>query len=148
MCLTRIVFSIRCYKCAPVPRTTYVKNDTVRLCSQFDYSEKYIIDCPYSTLCMKKIYSVNLTGNFTNGTHRDCAHQKYEYQKYVDGKWQLAVAINEEPLAEGCLMADGKGFKISTASYCYCRGDLCNGAVKIAGSILSAVSVIISMFYF
>ncbi|KRT86187.1 hypothetical protein AMK59_2275, partial [Oryctes borbonicus] len=146
--LARIALSIRCYRCSPVPRNNYAENYTVRPCSQFDYSDKYIIDCPYSTMCMKKIYSVNLTGNFTNGTHRDCAYQKYEYQKYVNGRWELAVAINEESLAEGCLMTDGKGFKISTASYCYCKGDLCNGVVTIGGSILSAISVIISMFYF
>lgn len=97
---------------------------------------------------MKKVYSVNLTGNSTNGTHRDCAYQKYEYQKYVNGKWELAVGINDEPLEEGCLMADGKGFKISTTSYCFCKSDLCNSALNIRMSILSTMSVIISLLYF
>lgn len=129
-----------------MPRITY-SNEIVRLCSQFDHSEKFIVDCPYSTLCMKKTYSVNLTGNFTKGTHRDCAHQKYEYQKYVDGKWQLAVSIDEEPFMEGCLEADDKGFKISSATYCYCKGDLCNGSFSVRPSNIMKLTVIIAIFY-
>lgn len=104
----------------PSPHT----NETVRLCASFDYSDLYVIDCPYSTMCMKKDISVNLPHPI-NGTERDCALQRYDYQDLENGKWRLKVAI-EEPYDTGCSVIDDKGQRSSRTEFCYCRGDLCN----------------------
>lgn len=61
-----------------------------------------------------------------NGTIRDCASQRYDYQDYKDGKWSMQVSV-EEPYQEGCSTIDDKGWRSSKTQYCYCRGNLCNG---------------------
>lgn len=50
---------IQCYKCTTVGPQP-LQNETKRICSDFDHSERYIVDCPYSTFCMKKTFTVNL----------------------------------------------------------------------------------------
>lgn len=79
-----------------------------------------------------------------NVTERDCANQKYETQKYSEGKWHKQVSI-EEPYNEGCSVVNDKGARTSTIKHCYCRGDLCNSSVRnelLNISILMSVIII------
>ncbi|KAF2882724.1 hypothetical protein ILUMI_23457 [Ignelater luminosus] len=117
--------SIQCFKCTIVAPPAF-PNEPKRLCSSFDYSDHYIVDCPYSTFCMRKTYVVDLNENLINGTIRDCALQKNVIQVYEDEKWQRKVLI-EEPYKEGCLEINDKGQRLSNITYSYCKGDLCNG---------------------
>lgn len=144
--LQHIDCAVRCYKCSMVLPSLY-SNETARLCANFDYSDKYIVNCEHSTLCMKKDFTVNLA-NPINGTVRDCAPQRYDYQQYKDGKWQLEVAI-EEPYEEGCSLTDDKGLRNSRTQYCYCRGDLCNSAtLHTSTNVVTVLSIIVGMCYF
>lgn len=59
--VTSIEGLVRCYKCTMIPPWP-LNNKTAKLCSHFDYSERYIVDCPYSTFCMKRQFSINLAG--------------------------------------------------------------------------------------
>lgn len=45
---------IKCYNCQVAPNTRPDLNTSTPMCSKFDESGKYEIDCPYSTMCMKK----------------------------------------------------------------------------------------------
>lgn len=52
-----------------------------QVCSKFDESDDFVIDCPYSTMCMKKVYRYKLMDGKTIETvSRDCAKQKYTHQ--------------------------------------------------------------------
>ena len=98
----------------------------MRLCSEFDYSDKFIVDCPYSTFCMKKYFTAKIPSPI-NATERDCAHQKYITQNFKNGRWQPEVVM-EEPYKEGCSVVDDKGLRTATTVDCYCKSYLCNGA--------------------
>lgn len=63
--------AIKCYRCTV--------NPTEQTCRQFDEGDdRYIVDCPYSTMCQKKVYRLKLTdGTNSETVSRDCAKQKY-----------------------------------------------------------------------
>jgi len=125
--------SIQCFKCTIVAPPAFL-NETKRLCSDFDYSERFIVDCPYSTFCMKKTYTVNLQTKLINGTARDCASQMNVIQDYENGKWQKKISI-EEPYKEGCSEINDKGQRSSKTTYCYCKGGLCNSSYRSQGQL-------------
>ncbi|CAG9857670.1 unnamed protein product [Phyllotreta striolata] len=128
--------TIRCYKClATLP--TFYTNETIRLCKDFDYSDKFIVDCPYSTYCTKKFTTANIPTTI-NGTERDCASQKQVIQNYKNGRWQQEVEI-EEPYQPGCHKVDDKGTRTSTIENCYCNYDLCNSATTATTGFLTAL---------
>ncbi|XP_025829129.1 uncharacterized protein LOC108739638 [Agrilus planipennis] len=140
--------AIKCYKCTILPPPIY-SNETSRLCAFFDYTDKYIVDCPYSTFCIKRIFTVYLS-DAINGTLRGCAPQRNDYQVYKNNKWQMQVNV-EEPYEEGCTNVDDKGQRISKPTHCYCRGDLCNGNASFTNinfalnSILTVIICLLSL---
>ncbi|XP_022906437.1 uncharacterized protein [Onthophagus taurus] len=120
--------AIKCYECSQV--RTAQDGAKTRLCSHFDFSEAYIVDCEFSTMCEKRFSSVKITGQI-NVTSRGCAKQKYEYQKYnrAEQRWHGEVEV-QEPYEEGCITIDNKGLKISYTEHCYCRRHLCNSTLN------------------
>lgn len=47
------------------------------MCSKFDESDEYIVDCPYSTMCLKTISTLHLQNGQLQETYtRGCAPQK------------------------------------------------------------------------
>lgn len=61
------------------------KNDNTtkqsQLCSKFDESRDFIVDCPYSTMCMKRIFKLPLVNKKQIETiTRGCANQRYTEQ--------------------------------------------------------------------
>ncbi|CAH0549326.1 unnamed protein product [Brassicogethes aeneus] len=142
--LPTIECTIQCYKCL-FTNPVYVSNKVVPLCKDFDYSEKYVVDCPFSTYCMKKIFSGDVSGKI-NGTERDCAPQKLQNQKYQNGKWQEEIKI-EEPYTEGCQVSDRKGQILNKIEYCYCNSYLCNQSYKKSPCIYVISSVIALFLY-
>ncbi|XP_072388141.1 uncharacterized protein [Diabrotica undecimpunctata] len=117
--------AVRCFKClSALPQ--YYTNETIRLCKDFDYSDKFIVECPFSTYCMKKFTSAKIPTTI-NGTERNCANQKHVIQNYHHGQWHQEVSV-EEPYTPGCHKINDKGARTSSMEYCYCNTDLCNCA--------------------
>ncbi|XP_049879199.1 uncharacterized protein LOC126376074 [Pectinophora gossypiella] len=122
------VSSLQCYQCHINPPPGHYYNTTKRLCMNFDYSKDFIVDCPYSTFCVKQEFYLNLlNGERVDATLRDCAPQKHEYQDYKNGQWSPKMEILE-PYREGCEDVDDKGQRTTPTRYCYCRSDLCNSS--------------------
>ena len=55
---TSSVLGIDCYRCLPKNKPVTV-NQTFKSCSLFDYSSEFKIDCPLSTFCMKRNYTLD-----------------------------------------------------------------------------------------
>lgn len=126
--ITTGVSSLQCYQCLINPPPGHYYNTTKRLCVHFDYSDKFIVDCPYSTMCMKQEFHLDiLNGVRINGVLRDCAPQKHVFQDYKNGMWSPKMEILE-PYIEGCENVDDKGERSTSTRYCYCRKDLCNSS--------------------
>ncbi|RZF38113.1 hypothetical protein LSTR_LSTR006512 [Laodelphax striatellus] len=122
------VRGLKCYQCTTVYSPTMPNETEVHLCSKFDQSEKYEVDCPYSTFCMKKTFQLELQyGKVVQGESRNCAAQKRQQQVFKDGKWQMHSSIDEHIYSVGCEQEETHGVKSSTAQYCYCDTNLCNG---------------------
>ncbi|XP_011552453.3 uncharacterized protein LOC105384010 isoform X2 [Plutella xylostella] len=133
--------SLQCYQCFINPPPGHYYNTTERLCNHFDQSDKFIVDCPYSTMCMKQDIHLDIqNGVRIKGVLRDCASQKHEFQAYVNGRWEPRVEVLE-PYAQGCQQVD-KGEKISDTRYCYCRDNLCNTSTSTEGSYTDIMGVI------
>jgi len=121
---------IQCYRC--LPKTTPVAgNQSVEACTQFDGSSKFKMDCPLSTFCMKR----NFTLEFPDGrtaivTERGCAHQSLSYRVLKRGQWQTVNDVNETVYQDGCIL-EHQGTKPPT-QYCYCSSRLCNSALSLA----------------
>lgn len=121
---------IQCYRC--LPKTTPVAgNQSVESCTQFDGSSKFKMDCPLSTFCMKR----NFTLEFPDGrtaivTERGCAHQSLSYRVLKRGQWQTVNDVNETVYQDGCIL-EHQTSKPPT-QYCYCSSRLCNSAPSIA----------------
>lgn len=72
--------AVKCYRCTVGPSNRFA-NRTQQLCSKFSESDDYVIDCPYSTMCMKKVFKYELLdGKIVETVSRDCASQKYTEQ--------------------------------------------------------------------
>ncbi|XP_067015009.1 uncharacterized protein [Anabrus simplex] len=125
------VSGLSCYKCTILPPPPN-SSETTRLCSHFDGSSKYVVDCPFSTFCMKKTFELPLQKGLTvRGVQRDCAAQHYTYQTLVDSRWVNQDAIVDSAYDEGCHQEDKgvtQSVKSASATYCYCKKNLCNTA--------------------
>lgn len=75
--------AVKCYRCtvAPIFRT---ENRTQQLCSKFRESDEFVVDCPYSTMCMKKVFRYQLQdGTNIETVNRNCADQKFTEQVVI-----------------------------------------------------------------
>lgn len=138
------VSAIKCYHCTVAPPSRHQNNTKTQLCSKFDESSYYEVDCPWSTMCMKRIFKLKLLKGEQETVSRGCAQQKNTEQViichtktqtpfsidaipilcqvYKSGAWTPQHNI-EEPYTEGCQTIDD-------STYCFCRGSLCNSATK------------------
>lgn len=136
--------AIKCYECTVHPRRTQNGTSFDRLCTKFEDTEYFEVDCPYSTMCKKRVYRYQLINKVQESIERGCADQKNDSmvrkmnflklefrkklcfpQNYVHNKWVKEVTV-DEPYMEGCIKN-----KDDESEYCHCRGDLCNSAPKI-----------------
>lgn len=121
--------AIKCYGCTVGP-TNAMRAKGQQLCAHFERNDNYTLDCPFSTMCMKKVYKMQLLdGRMIETVSRDCAQQKYEEEVYnvAQREWQKRNQI-EEPYEEGCETVKENGPTGPSTTYCHCRGSLCNGA--------------------
>lgn len=73
---------IKCYRCTVGPSSANrYANRTQQLCLKFAETDDYVVDCPFSTMCMKKVFTYELLdGKVIETVSRDCASQKYTEQ--------------------------------------------------------------------
>ncbi|XP_075219056.1 uncharacterized protein LOC142323383 [Lycorma delicatula] len=121
------VEGLTCYQCIVHPQYNN-HNETARLCSKFDASETFEVQCPYSTFCLKKTFELEIqNGKKIQLGIRDCAPQREKYQILRNGKWQMETTVDSNIYESGCHQEEDFGVKSSTAEYCYCSTNLCNG---------------------
>lgn len=69
--------AVKCYRCSIA--STQTRTNRTQLCLKFSESPEYSVDCPYSTMCMKTVYNLQLVdGQIIETVSRDCANQKSE----------------------------------------------------------------------
>ncbi|XP_026501281.1 uncharacterized protein LOC113404573 [Vanessa tameamea] len=128
--VTTEVTSLQCYQCLINPPPGQYYNTTKRLCMHFDKSDKFVVDCPFSTMCMKQEFHLDIqNGVRITGVLRNCATQKHDYHDYKNGTWSPKTEILE-PYEEGCSHTDDKGERTTPTRYCYCRENLCNSSTN------------------
>lgn len=121
------VLAVKCFFCSvrPPSKTSGLPE---RLCSQFDASPNFEIDCPLSTLCQTRTFTLQTHSGSISITTRGCAQQDYAYQSYSkeDG-WTTVQKINETVYSEGCFYVTPElRLRRHQTMYCFCPGDLCN----------------------
>lgn len=117
---------LQCYDCSEQP-VQLNPNKTVPLCSDFDKSWRFVVDCPHSTFCRKISVELPLAnGKVIRSVKRDCAPQLHSFQKLENRSWVHKNETVTDIYNEGC----GKqNTGVATSSeYCYCRSYLCNSS--------------------
>lgn len=70
----KAALAIKCYECTVHPRRQ--QNITERLCTKFEETDYFEVDCPYSTMCKKRVYRYQLINKVQESIERGCANQK------------------------------------------------------------------------
>ncbi|KAI8114748.1 hypothetical protein CVS40_12915 [Lucilia cuprina] len=146
--------SIKCFNCAVTAEILAIGYDQIITpsCSNFDGSSKYIIDCPYSTMCSRIIAKRHLQNGYEQQTTTvGCAQQKRLRHVLYNGKWMEEYSVEEVYTEECKTMGDSNHLFGATKTYCYCRGDLCNSPQqRLTQQFNSAQQqlVFISAYYF
>ncbi|XP_050312557.1 uncharacterized protein LOC126747797 isoform X2 [Anthonomus grandis grandis] len=135
--------AIQCYRCKVA---SFVYTDTIPICKDFDLSERFIVDCPYSTWCVKTNRFTKLNGKEVNGTERYCAQQREISQILQDNKWHYQTLIREG-YQEGCNVTKDRVRTAIVEEHCYCTGDLCNAANYSRYSPLLYILVTFTLCY-
>lgn len=143
-----------CYKCSVTVEKYFVDNATIitPLCSKFEQSSAYVIQCPYSTMCLKTISTLHLqNGQEQETITRGCAQQKNTTQVNWQSEYKVHFEIYEitinilvlqvfrnrqweqehlvqEVYKEECTEIQSNNFAGSKIVHCYCRGELCNSS--------------------
>lgn len=147
------IAAIKCFKCSVTVEKNDIKNFTVLtpMCTKFDWSEDFIIDCEFSTMCLKTISTLHLQNEKQNAIIRGCAPQKDTKQVFKNRRWQQEHSV-QEVYDEGCIEFKENHLAASSKTHCYCRGDLCNsGLGKIFADRVLHTSLVLlcnSWFYF
>ncbi|XP_063368600.1 uncharacterized protein LOC134656967 [Cydia amplana] len=144
---------IRCYSCEVEHTTAYNKAaktfQATQTCDHFNGSDVNAIDCPESTMCVKRVTTQDIGPDLSSkSVRRGCAPQTTEgMQEKVGRHWRPVNKIYEV-YEEGCIDDPSNEHKLTKTVLCYCRGDLCNSSGKI--SILPATLLIAlgTMFLF
>ncbi|KAJ6636446.1 hypothetical protein Bhyg_15036 [Pseudolycoriella hygida] len=136
--------AIQCYRCTVAPTNRH-ENRSQQLCLHFSESDEYVVDCPYSTMCMKEIYKYQLmSGEVIETVSRNCANQKHKEQVFKNRAWHEESTV-EEPYEAGCVT--GKDAKNDYGTtYCHCTGSLCNSATKESTSYHTDAMAVIFVF--
>ncbi|XP_068623728.1 uncharacterized protein [Battus philenor] len=131
-----------CYKCDP--ERTY-GNENV-LCEHFDSSARYVANCEHSSMCYKRITSLDLGNGLTATTiQRGCAQQTMSGdQKKINGRWRPVNTIYDA-YEEGCGENPGDIERTTKTINCYCRGDMCNHVGNHSASLFTILIFIIGL---
>jgi len=134
----RDLFGLLCHSCvvkAP-PRAPGTPSSKHALCSDFDGSDRFVVNCSQSTFCQTRTYRFYHKQGTERGevviVERGCAQQSYQHQALVRGKWRTVTTVLEEVYTSGCLTdREWAGPLSSDTEYCYCQEDKCNGQLQV-----------------
>eukprot|EP00094_Tigriopus_californicus_P006781 TCALIF_06532-PA protein Name:"Protein of unknown function" AED:0.04 eAED:0.04 QI:0/0.66/0.25/0.75/0.66/0.75/4/29/238 len=121
------VVAVKCFFCSVRPPSKR-SGQPERLCSHFDEGPNFEIDCPLSTLCQTRTFTLQTHSGSISITTRGCAQQDYAYQSYSKAEgWTTVQKINETVYSEGCSYVTPElRLRRHKTKYCFCPGDLCN----------------------
>lgn len=130
----KISSCLQCYSCDDCP-------------VNFDMEASYLTDCQHSTMCFKRISTLDFSnGKTSQAIQRGCAAQTQDGEQIkVNRKW-ISVQNIYEVYEEGCFEDPSNAERITKTLHCYCRGDKCNNAVihkNVIGVFLMAIVVMI-----
>lgn len=131
VCFSTTCSAILCYRCT-YKRISKQRNitDPIYPCGGFRRHKKYLVNCPYSTLCHMKTIRLDLTnGEFVQLTQRDCADQSVTYYRYSSTRgWHHSTKMFPDRISEGCQIKEHHDrLKLTLTEQCHCSGDRCNG---------------------
>ncbi|KAL7740174.1 hypothetical protein ACLKA6_003883 [Drosophila palustris] len=137
---------LQCYKCSVTVEKYFIDNATIitPLCSKFTESPHYMVQCPYSTMCLKTISILHLqNGQKQETVTRGCAQQKNTTQVFRNKQWEQEHLV-QEVYKEGCTEIQANNLAGSTNIHCYCRGELCNSSsfFSLNKTVLSVIILI------
>jgi len=141
------LLGLLCHSCvvkAP-PRAPGSPTSKPALCSQFDGSDRFVVNCSQSTFCQTRTYRFYHKQGTGKGevviVERGCAQQSYQHQALVRGKWTTVTTVLEEVYTSGCLTdREWAGPLSSDTEYCYCKEDRCNGQKQEGNHIADEAS--------
>ncbi|KAF7281790.1 hypothetical protein GWI33_004272 [Rhynchophorus ferrugineus] len=153
-CMWNMVSALRCFQCYMVEKPYYFQDGLSSLtCNDFDYSNKFIVECPSSTFCYKRTARTHFYGKEFIREARGCAPQEYVGQKYDDflGFSEERYVVKDAYKSE-CVAREGFGLRLTESADCFCNSDLCNSGdqLKISSiySYLCFVVVLCRWFSF
>lgn len=137
---------LECYYCieGSGPNIT----DPLPVCSQLQNTSNYRMKCPKSSMCLKRVISIDLTNGSKWTTEiRGCAMQFSKMpvrQKMPNGKFKIADVTDVKEIYEtGCTSWKYDIQRTASIVECYCRGNLCNAApATAAGDLITLVKII------
>ncbi|XP_059220002.1 uncharacterized protein LOC131995358 [Stomoxys calcitrans] len=121
--------ALQCFSCGVTndETKTNTHNDVIPICSKFDGSSRFVVECPFSTMCLRTVHTMYLKhGIKQQTTTLSCAQQKYTEYKLENKNW-VPNDFVKEVYPEGCIV-EPNDLLASTKMSCYCRGHLCNFA--------------------
>merc|ERR1711953_135864 len=131
------LLGLLCHSCVvkPPPRAPGSAPSEPALCSQFDGSDRFVVNCSQSTFCQTRTYRFHHKQGKEMGevviVERGCAQQSYQHQALVRGKWRTVTTVLEEVYTSGCMTdREWAGPLSSDTEYCYCQEDKCNGQMQ------------------
>jgi hypothetical protein len=68
--------AIKCYECSVHPKRDQNGTNSDRLCTKFEDTKAFEVDCPFSTMCKKRLYRYQLINTVQESIERGCADQK------------------------------------------------------------------------
>lgn len=131
------VEAINCYECVHNNQRVKRHNRYVYPCAEFDGSEKYIMNCPDSKLCVFQKITLTLGDKQINVSTMDgCTPNTTNQQRYDE------VGL----VHEGCIQHNS-AYKPPSSEYCYCSHNLCNHAGQLPRVSWSSAAIWLPTIY-
>ncbi|XP_042239179.1 uncharacterized protein LOC121877479 [Homarus americanus] len=122
---------IQCYECVHNNQRVKRHNRFVYPCSEFDGSNRYIMNCPDSRLCIYQRITLTLSSeNIMVITKDGCTPNVTDHARYAEAGL----------VKEGCIQHKS-AYKPPSSEYCYCGYDLCNNASSSHQSLQVLIAV-------
>ncbi|XP_037782199.1 uncharacterized protein LOC119578695 [Penaeus monodon] len=137
--LTPTVGSIKCYECVHNNQRMKRHNRYVYPCSEFDGSDRYIMNCPDSKLCIYQRITLPLSNaeNIIVKTMDGCTPNTTDNARYAEAGL----------VKEGCIQHRSL-YKPPSSEYCYCSHNLCNGTMtNLSSTVILAILLATALFY-